>query len=193
VRIFELCALEAAPLWSGGDRASYFAERVLPLVSLGGGEPVIDPAEVDDLDECRSLLEAMVEVLPWTAPPRGEGAIVAPLGDDELTPLAPWARPGQEYAGAIFRLEPERLLGLCRALDGAALSERVQRFEHAWYRAARPGMPEGDAFETWRRVKAEEGAPDVERVLGALTELRLVLELAQANRLQPALLFYEGA
>jgi hypothetical protein len=192
VRALELCALEAARVFAGGDRLWFWDERVLPMFSLSAGDPVIEPSEVEDLDESPSILAAMVEVLPWAAPPAGEGSMLAGISDTELGPLGRWARPGEEYAGAIFRLRPERLLEEVRRLDGPSLTRAIERFERAWYRAARPGQPEGDAFDTWRRTKAEEGAADVERFLADWAELRFVLELAAANRLDVGLLFYEG-
>jgi hypothetical protein len=193
VRALELCALEAARVFAGGDRLWFWDERVLPMFSLAAGDPVIEPGDVDDLDDAASVLAAMVDVLPWAAPPSGEGSHLGGVADDELAPLAAWARAGEEYAGSIFRLRPGRLLELVRALDGPTLQQRIERFERAWYRAARPGMPEGDAFETWRRAKAEEGHADIERVLADWAELRVVLELAEANRFEVALVFYEGA
>jgi hypothetical protein len=199
VRALELSALGEARVFSGGERVSYWDGRVLPMFSLHAGEPVFDRAEVEDLDESDSVLEAMVDVLPWAAPPLGEGSILSSIADDELAPLAPWATPTPspsddgEYRGSIFRLRPERLLAQLRALDGNKLNAMIDRFEHAWYRAARPGQPEGDAFEQWRRALAEEGAADVDRFLTDWTELRIVLELAAANRLAVGLLFYEGA
>ena len=108
-------------------------------------------------------------------------------------PLAPWARPGEEYAGSVFLVKPDRLLERVRSLDGRKLQGVIEKFERAWYRAARPGMPEGDAFDTWRRAKAEEGQPDVQRFFKDWTELRIVLEIAAANQLLVALFFYEGA
>ncbi len=193
VRALELTALACARAFAGGDQVAYWGERVLPIFSLSDAEPAIDPAEAEDLDDCDSILHAMVEVTPWTAPPGGEGAHLAAIADDELGPLAPWAKPGDEYAGSIFLLKMERLFPLVRSLDGQKLDGQLARFEKAWYRAARPGQPEGDAYQTWRRAHAEEGAADVDRALRCWTELRIVLEIAAANELFVALLFYEGA
>jgi hypothetical protein len=68
----------------------------------------------------------------------------------------------------------------------------MEKLERAWYRAARPGQPEGDAFATFRRAIAHEGEADFQRVLRDWAELRLVLELAASNQLAVALFFYEG-
>jgi hypothetical protein len=193
VRALELCALAASRAYASGEARSYWDERVLPVFSLASSEPKIEAGDVDDLDDCDSILHALVEVLPYSAPPSGEGSLLSAIADDELAPLAPWARPGEEYAGSIFLVKPDRLLARVRALDGNRMRELIGKMEHAWYRAARPGQPEGDAFETWRKVKAEEGQKDVERFVKDWTELRIVLELAAANQLLVALLFYEGA
>jgi hypothetical protein len=193
IRVLELAALACARAFAGGDRVAYWDERVLPIFSLADAEPKIDPAEVEDLDDCDSILHAMVEIMPWSAPPNGEGAHLAAIGDDELGPLAPWAKPGDEYTGSILLLKMERLFPLVRSLDGQKLDRQLARFEKAWYRAARPGQPEGDAYQLWRRAHAEEGAKDVDRALRCWTELRIVLEIAAANELFVALLFYEGA
>jgi len=193
VRALELCAVAASRAFASGEARGYWDERVLPMFSLSSGDPKIDAAEVEDLDDCDSIVHAIVDVLPYAAPPSGEGSLLASISDDEIAPLAPWAKPGEEYAGSVFLVKPERLLQIVRGLDGNKLRELIGRFEHAWYRAARPGQPEGDAFETWRRVKAEEGQKDVERFVKDWTELRIVLELAAANQLLVGLLFYEGA
>lgn len=192
VRALELCALAAGRVFAGGDVVSYWDERVLPLFSLAAEEPKIDAADVDDLEDTDSILHAVVEVMPYAAPPGGEGPILSLIGPDELKPLAPWVQAGEEVSGSIAVVHGARLLERVRRLDGNSLNALIQKFERAWYRAARPGQPEGDAFETFRRAKAEEGREDVERVLRDWTELRIVLEIAAANRLDVGLLFYEA-
>jgi hypothetical protein len=191
LRALELCALDSAFVFAGGDRQYFWDHRVLPMFSLSDGEPQFDSDEMEELDESESILEAMVDILPYGAPPGGEGSIFSNLGPGELLPLAPWA-DGDEYSGSIFRVEPERLLKLVRSLDGGTLNSRIERFEKAWFRASRSGAaPEGDQFTTWRRFKAEDGQKDVERFVVDWTELRIVLELAHANQLAVGLLFYE--
>ena len=118
--------------------------------------------------------------------------MLALIADRELSPLLP-AEPGQEISGAIFRLDPQRIAERIFALDGTALSTLVERFSRAWCRVARPGMPEGDALETFRRAKADEGQADTERFLRNWAELRTLLAVARSNDLEVALLFYEGA
>ena len=194
-RALELCAYAAAMAWAGGDQVSYWDGRVLPLFAIAGSTapptPVLDHADAEELDdETESLLEAMVETLPFAAPPDGEGPLLTQLSAAEVRPLAPWAQPGQEHAGAVFTLRPERLLSLVRQLDGARLTGCAEIFARAWYRALRPGQPEGDAYATWRKAKEEEGAADLERFVQDWAELRACLELAVANQLDVALLFY---
>jgi hypothetical protein len=190
-RALELCALDHAYVFGGGDRQYYLDHRVLPMFQLSTGAPQFDPEELDELEDSDSILEAMVDVLPYAAPPGGEGSIISNFAPDELLPLAWWAEGQPEYTGTIFRLRAERILQLVRTFEGPALNEQIEKFERAWYQASRNAEPQGDAFETWRRVKAEEGQADVQRFLLGWTELRIVLELAAANRLAVGLIFYE--
>jgi hypothetical protein len=193
VRALEQYVLEeSAVVFAGGDAMSYWDERVLPMFSLSADEPKIEQRDVEELEDCDSLLHALVEVTPFAAPPDGEGHLLAQIADREIAPLAPWAEPGEEYAGAIFRFDAARLLPLVRALDGRKLRTLSERMERAWYRAARPGQPEGDAFDTFKRALAEEGEKDIDRFLRDFTELRIVLELAAANSLHTAMFFYSG-
>ena len=132
----------------------------------------------------------MAETLPFAAPPDGEGPVLTSLSPAELVPLAPWAKAGEEHAGSIFVLRPERLLSLARGLDGQRLGNAAEVFARAWYRALRPGQPEGDAYKTWRQAKEEEGQKELDRFIADWAELRACLEVAAANRLDVALLIY---
>jgi hypothetical protein len=190
VRAFELFTLAGARVFAGGEDAGYYDERFLPMFSLSAEAPVIEGGEVDELDACESVLHAMTEVLPYAAPPGGEGPLLASLGPDELVPLAVRLSVGSEYTGAVFRVRPERLRTMVDALDGERLTAQVSRFERAWYRAARPGLPEGDALDSFRRAKAEEGQADTGRFVTAWAELRALLEIAAANRLDLGVVFY---
>jgi hypothetical protein len=197
-RLADLHALEAAVLaeaclWTGGDRARYWDERVLPLFGLGDDKPVFGEDDLEELEGADSVLHAMLEVLPFAAPPGGEGTLLHSIGDDELAPLSPWAAPGEEYAGSLFVLSPARLAERSAAFGRQSFPERVERFFLAWYRAARPGQPEGDAYKTFRQAVIEHGHADVDRCLRHVAELRFVLEVARHNRLSVGLLFYEGA
>src|SRR5262249_38114818 len=73
VRALEVYALACACAFAGGDSVSYWDERVLPLITLGSGLPVVEPGDVDDLADTASVLHALVEVMPYAAPPGGEG------------------------------------------------------------------------------------------------------------------------
>jgi hypothetical protein len=194
-RALELVAFGAALAWAGGDELAYWDERVLPLFAICGVEkpaaPVIDNNEAEELDnETESLLEAMCETLPFAAPPDGEGPVLTQLSPAELMPLAPWAQAGEETAGSIFLLRAERLLALVRAVDGRRLGNAAETFARAWYRALRPGQPEGDAYKTWRQAKEEEGSKELDRFVADWAELRACLEIAVANRLDVGLLIY---
>ena len=79
------------------------------------------------------------------------------------------------------------------AIDAAGHVVRravASEFARAFYRALRPGQPAGDAYDAWRTSKEEEGAADLERFVNDWAELRACLEVAAANRLDVALLFY---
>jgi hypothetical protein len=194
-RALELVAFGASLAWAGGDELTYWDERVLPLFAICSSDkppaPVLEPSEAQELDdETESLLEAMVETLPFAAPPDGEGPVLTALSPAELLPLAPWAQAGEEHAGSIFLLRAERLLSLTRAIDGRRLGNAAENFALAWYRALRPGQPQGDAYKTWRQAKEDEGHKDLDRFVADWAELRACLEIAAANRLDVALLIY---
>jgi hypothetical protein len=193
-RALELVAFAASLAWAGGDEARYWDERVLPVFSICAADavplPTIDAQEAEELDShCESVLHALVETLPYALPPGGEGALLSQLSPRETLPLAPWTG-AEEYTGAMFIIEPTRLLALVRALDGAKLSALLSHFSRAWYRGTRPGQPEGDALVTWRQAKEEEGKADFARFVADWAELRALLEIADANRLDVGILFY---
>jgi hypothetical protein len=192
-RALEVVAFAAALAWAGGDEASYWDERVLPLFSICSSDvpptPTIDAQEAEELDGCESLLHAMVETLPYAAPRDGESTLLTQLSPREILPLTPWSE-AQEVTGSIFIVKPTRLSSLVRAFDGTKLNAALTSFSRAWYRAARPGQPEGDAFANWRQVKEEEGKADFERFVAAWAELRALVEIVDANRLDVGLLFY---
>ncbi len=190
VRAFELCAMASTLAFSGGESLSYWNERVLPMFSLSDQDPVFDPSEIEDLEEETHILRAMVDVLPYSAPPDGEGSMLPMIADREIGPLAPWAREEPEYHGSIFMLKADRLLELVRKLDGQRMGALVERFEKAWYRAVRPGQPEGDALLQWRKAREEEGQKDLNRFGVAWAELRALLELAASNKLTVGMVFY---
>jgi hypothetical protein len=196
VTALELVALTETCFFGGGESVAFVDQRVLPLFSLSSGDPAIDDdEEAAELEARASVLEAMGEVLPYASP---EGSLMEQIDDGELSPLAPWARPGEEYVGSLFRLDGARLHRLLTDTDGRALAARIDRFYRAWWRAGHEA-PLGsapkdgggrDAFEEWRAALDARGAADVERFLAAWAEWRALLGLAAANGLKPALLFY---
>jgi hypothetical protein len=181
-RVLELCALSSANAFAGGEQMAYWDDRVLPLFALDDEAAEIPPEERDILDGCDSVLHAMVEIMPFAAP----GSLLYSLPDEELAPIAPWAPQHTEYSGAIYTFSAARLVQKVRALDEKRLAARVDAFFHAWHAAVGPSLP----FEAWRAAKDAAGARDVDRVLAAWTDLRTLLELASANHLQVAVLFY---
>jgi hypothetical protein len=190
VRAHELGAFSEALAFTGGEPVAYWDERVLPVFSLSEGSPVIDDDDVGELDACPSILDAMVEVLPFSAPPGGEGSLVASISDEAVRPLVKVESPSGEYEGAIFGLLYSELLERVRTLDGKKLSEMIGRFERAWYEAAHSKAPEGEDFERFRRELVERSQLDMQRFLGTWAELRTLLEIADANRLDVGMVFY---
>ncbi|MSP62285.1 MAG: hypothetical protein EXR72_18530 [Myxococcales bacterium] len=187
VTALELVALSETWIFGAGEAVRWIDERLLPLFSLSSGDPSIDDGdEAEELEGRASVLEAMSEVLPYASP---EGSVMEQIDDDEVRPLAPWARPNEEYIGSIFVLRAERLRKLVGGLDGRDLAARVDRFYRAWWKAGHDG-PTGEEFEAWRTGLDQRGAQDIERFLAGWAEWRTVLEMAAENGLQPALVFY---
>jgi hypothetical protein len=77
-----------------------------------------------------------------------------------------------------------------RTLDGQRLGVASEGFARSWYRALRPGQPEGDAYNTWRQAKEEEGQEDLNRFVTCWAGLRACLEIAGLNQLDMALMLY---
>lgn len=184
---YELATLTEAYLFGGGESTGFVDARLLPMFSIGSGDPQIDDAdEAEELESRASVLEAMCEVLPYTSP---EGAMLEQIADEELSPLAPWAAAGDEYVGSVFRLAGDRIARLLVETDSRELAAKVDRFYRGWWRT-QVDAPFGDEFEAWRRALDEKGRADIERFLTAWAEWRTVLTLAARNQLQPALVFY---
>ena len=187
VHAAELAALSESYVFAAGEATTFVDGRVLPIFSLTADNLALgDAAEAEQLEQAKSVLAAMVEVLPFRSP---EGTMFEQLEDNEVRPLAPWARPGEEYVGSVFMLHGDRVRQLLGSLNDRTMADRVESFYRAWWQA-RTGEPEGVAYENWHRQLDERGAPDVQRFLTALAEWRTVLELAHKNSLQPALVFY---
>lgn len=196
VRAFEMLALAHAGVYAGGDALTYLDERVLPLLSIGDATPVIDDAdEAEELEGQPSILAAMVDVLPFPKPPGGYGPILEQLGPAEVTALAPWAKPGQEYEGVVFRVVPDRMLELVRSLDGNKLAARLDTFGRALF-AARADDEKSDksdeAYQKWFLATQEKSQADLERFLTDWAELRITLEVVALNNMALGLLIYGG-
>ena len=190
VRAVEMMVLGSGRVFAGGDRAAYWEERVLPLMALQPSMPVIDDDDLESLDDAKSVLHALVEIVPSTAPPGGAGEVMEGIGDVELSPLLPAFVEDGTYAGSILRLDPTRLVEQLRALQGDSLSQAVMRIETSWFTKKNGAPPEGEVFEAFRKANSDKGQPDIDRVLRHLSELRVVLEVALVNDLTVALAFY---
>ena len=190
VRAVEMMVLGSGRVFAGGDRAGYWEERVLPLLSLESSMPVIDDDDLESLDEAKSVLHALVEVVPSAAPPGGAGQVMEGVGDVELSPLLPAFAEDGTYAGSVLRLDPARLVAQLRSLQGDSLSQAVMRIETSWFTKKTGLPPEGEAFDAFRKANSDKGQPDVDRVLRHMSELRVVLEVALVNDLTVALAFY---
>ncbi|HEX2569337.1 MAG TPA: hypothetical protein VH877_07240, partial [Polyangia bacterium] len=184
----ELLTLSVSCLYAGGEPMRFIDERFLPLFSLAPGDPVFDPDELESLDAGITLLEAMVEVLPYASP---EGQMLEQVGDDELGPLAPWARPGEEYVGSLFVLQSDRLRKLLTTTNAQQIGGRAQAFARAWW-AARAGQTE-EGFPDWERALLERGKAEWDRFGRTWAEWLVVLDLSEKNKLDVALWFYGGA
>lgn len=187
VTALELVALTEARLYGAGESMQYIDGRLLPMFSLSSHDPAIeDEDEAEELETRASVLEAMEEILPYAS---AEGTMMEQVADDELVPLAEWARAGEEYVGSLFLLRPDRLRKLLGEIEPRDLAARADLFYRAWWKAGHEGRLD-EEFEKWRRAFDEKGGPDVERFLTIWAEWRTVLELAESTGLRPALLFY---
>ena len=187
VAALELVALTEARFYGAGESVLFVDGRLLPMFSLTTHEPAIeDSEEAEELESRASVLEAMEEILPYGSV---EGTMMEQVADDELAPLAEWARPGEEYVGSLFVLRPDRLRKLLGAIEPRDLAARADLFYRSWWKAGHDDRI-GEAFDAWRRALDEKGALDIERFLTLWAEWRTVLELAHDGGLRTALLFY---
>src|SRR5439155_16637914 len=54
LRALELCTLDSAWVFGGGDRQYFWDHRVLPMFLVGDAEPRFDPDDFADLEETES-------------------------------------------------------------------------------------------------------------------------------------------
>ena len=179
--VYEVLSMATGVGYLAGDAVEYYDRLFFPLINLIDG-PIVDALRAS-LEEIRDmgLLQAMVEVLPYSAP---EGELLESFGDEELTPLASWAEEDDVYEGALFLLDDVRLRRQMERFDVQRLTERVQQFRQAWADLLPPG-------NQWHAGEADSDQADLERFGRRVRELRQLLALAEVNRLQPAVLFYD--
>ena len=190
LRAFELCALAEARVHAVGESVAWIGELFLPMFALSTAPPVLDDEDADELEALPSILSVMVEVLPFASP---EGSLLPMVADSELVPLAPWIAPGEEYVGALFGVSAagaERLRHLVCDLQPMDMAARVDVFYRHWWKGSFEGTDA--AFLEWRDGFDKKGATELQRFLHAWAGWRTCLELAKANGLQVALLFYSG-
>ena len=187
---FELLALSHSGVFAGGDTVKFLDQKLLAILAIGDATPIIDADDAEDLEELPSVLDATIEVLPCPKPPGGYGPLLENIGPEEIGALVPWAKPGQPYDGAVFLLKPDRLLELARSFDANRLGQRLERFCRALYSAKMGDDVNEDAYLQWRSDWEQKSQKDIERLLLAWAEFRVVLEIAAQNRLNVGLAVY---
>ena len=187
---FELLALAHSGVYAGGDTAKFIDEKLLALLASGDAVPVVDSDDAEELEAMPSIIDALLEVVPCPKPPGGYGPLLENLGPDEIGALVPWAKPSEPYDGTVFVIATERLLPMIRGFDGEKLGQRLERFCRALYNARYGAPPDEETYRKWRAEHEKKSQPDIERLLTAWAELRIVLELASVNQLTVGLLVY---
>jgi hypothetical protein len=187
---FELLALAHAGVYAGGDTAKFIDEKLLALLAIGDATPVVDADDAEELEAMPSVVDALIEVLPCPKPPGGYGPLLENLGPEEVGALVPWAKPNEPYDGTVFVIKTERLLPLVRGFDGNKLGQRLERFCRALYTARYGAVGSDEEYLKWRAGQEQKSHKDIERLLTAWAELRIVLELAAVNQLALGLLVY---
>ena len=187
---FELLALSHAGVFGGGDTLKFLDQKLLAILNIGDATPIIDADDAEELEEMPSVLDAMIDVLPCPKPPGGYGPLFENIGPEEIGALVPWAKPGQPYDGAVFLLKPDRLLELARSFDANRLGQRLERFCRALYSAKMGDDVQEEAYLQWRSDWEQKSQKDIERLLLAWAEFRVVLEIAAQNRLNVGLAVY---
>jgi hypothetical protein len=104
--------------------------------------------------------------------------------------LVPWAKPGQPYDGAVFLIKADRILNLVRDFDGNKLGARLEKFCRALYTARYGAISDEKAYLQWRAGQEQKSRTDIERLLLAWAELRIVLEMAAVNQMALGVIVY---
>lgn len=180
--VYEVLSMATAVAFLAGDTVSYYERLFFPLLGLAEGEAVPDAVR-ECLEEIQELdtLRAMVEVLPYSAP---EGELLECFGDQELTPLAAWAESDGVYEGSLFLLDATRIGGMVERFDGEGLARLMEQFRQVWADVLPPG-------NEWHAGQADLDEEELALFRDRLDELRRLLALADVNRLQPAIFFYD--
>lgn len=184
---YEILAIGSALAFSAGMSVERFDERLLPLLSLSRDETskIQKSAIIESLADIEDLgvLSAMTEVLPYHVP---EGELLECFDDDEIAPLADWAKKGDEYEGSIFLLNAKRLSETLSSFEHEKLAAISEEFLKIWHQAAESKSD----FETWKNERKALDDADWQRFNRDINELGCVLSLLSVNHLQPALIFY---
>ena len=181
-------ALPHAGVFGGGDTLKFLDQKLLAILNIGDATPIIDADDAEELEEMPSVLDAMIDVLPHPKPPGGYGPLFENIGPEEIGALVPWAKPGQPYDGA--GVSPPDRLRSWRAASTPIGSVSGERFCRALYSAKMGDDVQEDAYLAWRGAEQKNFAKDIERLLLAWAEFRVVLEMAAQNRLNVGLAVY---
>jgi hypothetical protein len=181
--LYEVLALASGLVYMVGDRLRYLDERFFPLLSLTKGAPA-RAVLADALDEIAELdvVAAMTEVLPYSVP---EGQMMEAFGDEELSPLVPWAVKDDSYEGSLFLLDPTRLRALVEEFDIDEFKSRVDEFRKLWFE-----LSGAASYEAWLEARSERDDTELSRFEDTFVELQHTLRLAEGNELAVALVFY---
>ena len=190
IHAFELLALSHAGVYAGGETLKFLDQKLLAILSIGDATPIVDADDAEELEDLPSVLDAMIEVLPCPKPPGGYGPLLENIGPDEIGALVPWAKPGQPYDGAVFLIKADRILNLVRDFDGNKLGARLEKFCRALYTARYGAISDEKAYLQWRAGQEQKSRTDIERLLLAWAELRIVLEMAAVNQMALGVIVY---
>jgi hypothetical protein len=181
---YEVISLATALGYLAGDSVAFYAERLLPLLSIGP-DPASSAIIKDSVDEIADLpiYAAMTEVMPYSVP---ESELMECIADEELAPLAPWALRDGTYEGSLFLLDTRRLEQLLDEFSPEGLDRLADAFMQSWQPLARPEL----TIEAWKEERAELDGHERLHVGLLMAELAYLLALKRYNDLQPALLFY---
>ena len=180
----ELFALVNTWISAAGNRVGYLDEVFFPLLNLAGdGVPArLDEDELPHL-ELLDLPAAMADQLPYHAP---EGELLESFADEELTSLMQALELPHDAGGALWLLDPRRLLERLEALEPQPFAHRCEEFMKVWWQS-----DQGPDQQEWLEQRVEVDEPALQTFFTTFNELHTLVTMAQLNDLQVALLFYE--